>query len=219
MLNRAEIPLKSDGMIAACDRDLDLWGNGERRLYHYLTPSLVDFLLKNTTIFSHPVNWCDVGCGAGWFLEGLVASCEARGVTIIPMGVDIVPRCIERCSSVWPHGRFSVCDLNLYKGGELMPDAPWTVADVVDFVEVFQMLKDYRKTVHEIWPEIKPGAVVVVADGIGYPYLRDYLKRMPGCTFLGGWVDHTMPVTPRDPNNPSSKNTHLKYRVYRKDPE
>jgi hypothetical protein len=58
--------------------------------------------------------------------------------------------------------------------------------------------------------------VIVVADGMGRSNLREYPAQLDDIAQIGAWIDYTTPVTPRDPNNPKSKNRHLVYRVYRK---
>lgn len=206
-------------MVEAYRRDLDFWGNGERKLYHTVTKSLAEFLLKhcscvrdNTFTF-----WCDIGCGAGFFLEGVSATLRALGPILVPSGVDVSPEALARCRKVFNMtNEFVEVDLDTYKRSEGHHFMPWINAQVVSFIDTFQYFKNYRATFKEILDGLQVGTVIVVADGMVRSNLRDYPKSVEGVACLGEWIDYSMAVTPRDPGNPKSKQQHLKYRVYQK---
>ena len=205
-------------MLEAYRRDLDFWGNGERKLYHTLTKSLSKFLAENVgPVRDNAMHfWCDIGCGAGFFLEGLCETMRAEGPLVIPSGVDVSPEALTRCRTLWPHGEFVEVDLDKYKRLEGNMTMPWINADVVSFIDTLQYFKNYRETFKEIYDGLQVGTIIVVADGMVRSNLRDFPKSMDSVACVGEWIDYSTPVTPRDPSNPKSKQQHLKYRVYRK---
>jgi len=216
-------PYKADAvegrlsMLDAYKRDIDFWGNGERKLFHTVTKSLVDFfktteLAKNTFVF-----WCDVGCGPGYFLEGLKAVLEEKlGPDLIPSGVDISPEAIRAAGIRFNSSDFIVTNLDDYKRLEGNFVMPWINADVISFIDTLQYFKDYRRTFNEICDGVKVGTYIVVADGMGRSNMRDYAKSLDTMALVGEWIDRSMAVTPRDPAVPNSKNRYYVYRVYRK---
>lgn len=211
-------------MLEAYRLDLDFWGNGERRLYHTVTKSLAEFLVKSVSSVrdSTMVFWCDVGCGAGFFLEGMSETLRAQGPLLIPSGVDISPEALRRCRMVVPYAAvesttdFMEVNLDDYKRGEGNSVMPWINADVVSFIDTLQYFKNYRQTFKEIWDGLKVGTVVVVADGMVRSNLRDFPASLDDAAQIGSWTDYSVAVTPRDPNEKLSKNRYLKYRIYRK---
>jgi SAM-dependent methyltransferase len=209
-------------MLEAYRRDLDFWGNGERGLYKIVTKSLADFLVKNVSAVrdNTMVFWCDIGCGAGYFLEGMSESLRnadpVKGPILIPSGVDISPEALARCRRIFNlDNEFVEANLDQHPivGGSILP---WVNADVVSFIDTLQYFKNYRRTFNEIYAGLRPGTVIVVADGMGRSNLRNYPNSLDTCALIGGWVDYSTPVTPRDVTKPGSKNRHLAYRVYRK---
>ena len=205
-------------MLDAYRQDLDFWGNGERKIYHPLTQSLSKFLVKNVSCVRDSAMhfWCDVGCGAGFFLEGLCESMRAEGRVVLPSGVDVSPEALDRCRQLYPHGEFVEIDLDTYLHKEGHTVVPWINANVVSFIDTLQYFKNYRRTLAEIIAGVQVGTVIVVADGMIRSNLRDWLKNVDEVAYIGGWIDYSTPVTPRDPNNPKSKSSHLKYRIYQK---
>lgn len=227
-------------ILEAYKIDLDFWGNGERKLYNTITKSLVQFFVdrgyfgpktvtKEPDVVMHDgtpltvidltgfvVNWCDVGCGAGFFFEGLVESAEAAGLIVQSSGVDISPEALARCRSLWPSGEFTEVNLDTYKRLEANYTMPWIAADVVSFIDTLQSFKDYRRSFNEIYNGMKLGAFIVIGDGMIRSNFRDYPRSMDTVATVGAWTDYSMVVTPRNHEEPGSKNRYLKYRIYRK---
>lgn len=204
-------------LVEAYRRDIDFWGNDERKIYHTLTKSLAQFLVKNVSEVRDNTFtfWCDIGCGPGFFLSGLIDNLD--GPRIIPSGVDISPEALEYCRD-----KFGVGDLN-QEFMELNLDdfshtkghsvAPWINAQVVSFIDTLYYLKNYRKTFNEIYYELQIGTVIVIADSLIRANMRDYPKSLDTIAVLGEWTDYTTPAVPRDG---TSSARYLKYRVYRK---
>lgn len=219
-------------MLEAYRLDLDFWGNGERKLYHIVTRSLANFLIDNVTSVggNTMVFWCDIGCGPGYFLEGMRETLRKPGFDVvgspnetsrpgpvlIPSGVDVSPEALQRCRQVFQLDDFIEVNLDTYKRSEGNLVMPWINADVVSFIDTLQYFKNYRRTFNEILEGLQTGTVIVVADGMVRSNLRDYPGTLDNVAAIGSWTDYSTPVTPRDPGDPHSKNRYLKYRVYRK---
>jgi len=204
-------PRTKEEICKEFERDLDFWSNGKRKLFHHVTPSLIAFLEREApSVVEDSVRWCDLGCGGGYFLDGLIESASRRGIIVYPSGVDISPVAIAACKNNWPDFRFEVCDLDTYQSGG---DVPWRRADVVSMVEVFYYLLDYRRTFNQVFEDLSPGTVIVVSDANIRYHRRVYPKSLPQCAFLGSWTDNTVPVV--DATDGHSRKF-IKYAVYRK---
>lgn len=204
-------------LVEAYRRDLDFWGNGERKLYHVVTKSLAAYLVEKCSL-DHYIYWCDIGCGPGYFLEGVTEVLRAHDRVVLQSGVDISSEALARCHQVFELGNNEFVQVNLdeYKRSDGNLVMPWINADVISFIDTLQFFKDYRRTFKEIVAGLRPGTVVVVADGMVRSNLRDFGKTLDGLALQAEWTDYSTPVTARDPNKPGSKNLHLKYRIYRK---
>ena len=216
-----ELPFKTESagsrisFVEAFKRDVDFWGNGRRKIFHHVTPSLVQFLNESNILRSGcGVEWCDVGCGGGFFLEGLISSAQQRGFVVDPRGVDVSPEALDRCRELWPGRCFEVMDLN-----NLAQYAsewkPWFTANVVSIVDVLHYLNNYKMVLDRIWTEIPLGTTVVVADSVIRFQFRRYLDSKPDAALIGSWTDRTMPVVEKIWTG-NGTNRYMKYVVYRK---
>ena len=215
-----EYPRDPEGLEAAYAKNVDFYGNGRRGLFKAVTPSLIDFLEKNTSVFNKidrtgvinyavPTRWCDIGIGGGFAMEAIIEEAYKRDYVVEPSGIDVAPSAIAACKEKW-----TGFDFRAQNVAEPWPDdMPWRNADVVSFLEVLYMFRDSKgnlvanQVFDRVYAELRPGTVIAISDNNIRHHRRVYPMSIPDCAFLGKWTDRTMPVV---------EHRFTKYAIYRK---
>lgn len=200
-----DYPRDPEGLEKAYAQNPDFYGNGRRGVFRAVMPSLVDFLVSNTSVMenTNPVKWCDIGIGGGWCTQAFLEECGKRNYVVHPSGVDVAASAVANCQRMWPGFDFRAQNMD-----ELWSDdMPWRNADIVAFMEVLYMFKDYRRVFDRVYAELRPGTVIVVSDLHIRHHRRVYPKSIPDCAFLGSWADRSIEVVPH---------RFTKFAVYRK---
>lgn len=221
MLKYDQQPRNSSQMIDAYDRDLDVWGNGETRIFEKVVPSLMQMLETSTSLTMHQsVKWCDLGCGPGYFLDAVVK--YPGDYRIHPSGCDISKKAVEHCKTLWPDddgccfSSFYQADLDIIdKEGQDRDTVQQLVrsAEIVSLIDVLYYLVDYRRTFDALWQMLDPGTVVVISDvNIRY-HRRVYPKKFSDALHLASWADATVPMVKASAEMTSR---YMKYAVYMK---
>lgn len=209
-----DYPRDPVGLEKAYSQNPDFYGNGRRGVFKAVAPSLITFLEQNTSLlrkvdrtgvvnYGVPVRWCDIGIGGGWCMQAVMEEGLKRDYLIEPSGVDVAASAVANCQRMWPGYDFRVQNMD----EQWSDDMPWRQADVVAFMEVLYMFKDYRKTFDRVYAELRPGTVIVVSDLHIRHHRRVYPKSIPDCAFLGSWADRSIEVVPH---------RFTKFAVYRK---
>jgi trans-aconitate methyltransferase len=126
-----------------------------------------------------PGSFLDVGCANGHLLECIVDWCAARGHTIEPFGIDILPAMVELARSRVPQWRDRI----------VVGDArTWTPARRFDFVRtelVYAPDEEQRALVaHLLDAVVAPGGRLIVCSygsrTLPDPRARDLTEQLAG---------------------------------------
>lgn len=207
---------KSRDMEANYANSVDPWGNRKRGLYQKIFKKAVQEAISYLGD-SSVIHWYDVGCGGGNIFDTILENIP-EGRECILSGCDISESALKFIRENYSTKILSLRDLEHYNFEE-EPDL-FGDANIISFVDVmyyFGEVRDYRKTLDEIWKAIRPGTIVVVSDSL-IPYQRrSYFMKNEDCTILDEYTDYTAPVSENKKNDGTVWNRYLKVKIYRKD--
>lgn len=216
---------KSADMEKRYEGGIDTWGNRERQLYQKIFKSAVDkikgYLNPNPTnevIY----NWVDVGCGGANILDTIVEN-EDQFYGWKLYGCDLSQVALKDVRERYPDGKFMPVDLEEYPDKDNKCHDEFRDylrgADVVSIVDVayyFGEKRPWKDTMKAIWDDIRPGAIVVVADSL-IPYQRrSYFRTMEDSALLSLYTDYTEKVSTETRGDGREWHRYLKVLIYRK---
>lgn len=197
----------------------DPWKNGERGIYYPMMERLISEMLTGDLEDMNLFLWCDIGCGGGNVGKAIYRALKQRYKDFSMCGVDISETAIKYLSED-PESPYNVLHcIDIEKMTDEEARDFFKSIDVISMVEVMYYLgekKPWKSTIDTIWNSLKPGTLVVIADGlISYQY-REYLKTKEDAELIVSYTDMETPVCREVSDNGREWNRYLKVRIYKK---
>lgn len=217
---------KSADMEKRYDQGVDTWGNRERRLYQTILKEAVEKVKQYTEDpliqIGRVCNWVDIGCGGANVID-TVEEHSDESVDFDFYGCDISHVAIDDIRNRYPEGKFLRVDLEEYPNLDDKNHDEFrgylSGADVVSIVDVSYYFGDkrpWKETMKAIWDDIRPGAIVLVADSL-IPYQRrSYFKAMKDAVLLESYTDYSEKVSTEKRADGREWHRYLKVLIYRK---
>lgn len=217
---------KSKDMEKRYEGGVDTWGNRERQLYQKIFKAAVDkvkaFLDDTPESTSNVYNWVDIGCGGANILDTIMENQDPTHNWDL-YGCDMSSVALEDVRSRYPNGKFMPVDLEEYcKFGDAchyefkMYLSGADVVSIVDVAYYFGEKRPWKETMKAIWDDIRPGAIVIVADSL-IPYQRrSYFSTLKDCQVLDDYTDYTEQVSEEHRSNGGVWHRYFKVKIYKK---
>lgn len=216
---------KSADMEKRYEGGIDTWGNRERRLYQKIFKAAVEKIkgyLNPNPITEVLYKWVDVGCGGANIIDTIIEN-EDDSYGWELYGCDLSHVALEDVRKRYPEGNFMPVDLEEYcdkynkchdEFREYLSGAD--VVSIVDVAYYFGDKRPWKDTMKAIWDDIRPGAIVVVADSL-IPYQRrSYFKTMKDAVLLESYTDYSEKVSTEKRADGREWHRYLKVLIYRK---